>query len=237
MIGTMIGHSIMWMILIFLIIPIVASYAISWLTTKSQQHLMARFGQRASFIFSWLGTIVHELAHAFMAILFGHHIDKMVLLTNPFKQDEAQRLGYVKHSWRSTNLYQRLGNFFIGLAPMLVITLLTGVITQALWSQLFQIKTLGWHVFIGVPVWQIMVWLCLILNLNLGMNISSADWQNVRQGVVLYFVCLVIVGLIVGMIISDPALIWDGVGIWLTMVWLINLGISLVITLVTRILV
>lgn len=237
MIGTTIGHSIMWMLLIFLVMPIVASYVISWLTMKSQQHLMTRFSQHALFIFSWLGIIVHELAHAVMAMLFGHHIDQVVLLTNPFKQDEAQRLGYVKHSWQSTNLYQRLGNFFIGLAPMLVITLLTGVITQVLWSPLFQIQTLGWHVFISVPVWKIVVWLCLIFNLNLGMNISSADWQNVQQGLMLYIVCLIIVGLIVGITISDPVLIWDVLGFWLTMVWLINLVISLIITLMTRILV
>ncbi|MGO3468304.1 MAG: hypothetical protein ACTIMJ_03025 [Weissella hellenica] len=237
MMETMIGRSIIWVLLIFLIMPLAASYVISWLTMKSQRHLMLRFGQHAPFIFSWLGTIVHELAHALLALLFGHHLDKIVLLTNPFKSDKDRRLGYVDHSWHSHNLYQRLGNFFIGLAPMLVISLVTGIITQILWPNLFDIQTLGWHVFVGVPGWQIVIWICLIFNLNLGMNISSADWHNVWQGLTVYIMFLLIVGLILGLFIIDDALIWETVGYWLAMTWLINFGISLVIMGLTSILV
>jgi TRAP-type C4-dicarboxylate transport system permease small subunit len=45
------------------------------------------------------------------------------------------------------------------------------------------------------------------------------------------------VGLVIGLFILDDALIWETVGSWLAMTWLINLGISLVIMSLTSLLV
>lgn len=62
-----------------------------------------------------IGTPVHELSHAAMCIVFRHKIKKIKL----FGIDKRKgTLGYVQHSFNPRNLWQRIGNFFIGIAPV-----------------------------------------------------------------------------------------------------------------------
>ncbi len=65
----------------------------------------------------WIGTPVHELGHAIFCVLFFHKIDKIKLF-DPNSKDGS--LGFVKHSYNRKNLYQRIGNFFIGVGPIIL---------------------------------------------------------------------------------------------------------------------
>jgi len=68
-------------------------------------------------LFAWIGVPVHELGHALFALIFGHKITKIVL----FKPSEPGGLwGYVNHTYNSRSIYQRIGNFFIGIGPIIV---------------------------------------------------------------------------------------------------------------------
>lgn len=67
--------------------------------------------------FAWLGTAVHELGHALFAIIFRHKITEMVLFS-PKAKDGS--LGHVNHSYNKKSTYQRIGNFFIGIGPILL---------------------------------------------------------------------------------------------------------------------
>jgi hypothetical protein len=95
------------------------------------------------YVTGWIGTPVHELGHAIFCILFRHTITGMKLYT-PAGGDGS--LGYVRHSFDSKSIYQRVGNFFIGAGPIFagtaVLTLLmmfllpngrqvTGIMTDA----------------------------------------------------------------------------------------------------------
>ena len=72
------------------------------------------FDGRIIYLSAWICTPIHELSHAFFCLLFGHKIQKIVL----FNPDKRGTLGYVNHSYNNHNLWQVMGNFFIGIAPL-----------------------------------------------------------------------------------------------------------------------
>jgi hypothetical protein len=56
------------------------------------------------------------LSHAFFALVFGHKITEIVLF-EPNK--DGASLGHVNHSYNKKSIYNKIGNFFIGIGPVL----------------------------------------------------------------------------------------------------------------------
>jgi hypothetical protein len=81
--------------------------------------------------FGWLGTSIHELGHALFALIFFHKINE-VKLFNPSGKGGA--LGYVTHSYNKRNIYQNIGNIFIGIGPVLMGALMLFLITYLLFG-------------------------------------------------------------------------------------------------------
>lgn len=73
------------------------------------------FGMKSIMITGFIGVPVHEMSHAIFAAIFGHKITAVKLLQKP---DENGVMGYVEHSYNQNSIYQQVGNFFIGTAPI-----------------------------------------------------------------------------------------------------------------------
>ena len=94
-------------------------------------HLFVKLMGRKSMVFfnttAAIGTPVHELGHAIMCLIFGHKITDMKLW---IPRPENGVYGYVAHSYNQKNLWQKLGNLFIGLGPIFSGL---GVVVLSLW--------------------------------------------------------------------------------------------------------
>ena len=158
----------------------------------------------AQIIFGGLGIIIHELSHLVVALLVGHHIKEVALIRIPNRRDPTdQSLGYVSHTWNQASLYQRAGNVFIGIAPVLICPLvmlgLTRLLVPGVYTFLFN-QSID-QVNHG---WATIVWLLVMVSIAIGgFDLSQADLENSQTGLVsLLIVILVASGILT--LITDP---------------------------------
>jgi len=88
----------------------------SIIQTKTLENYQRSLGWKGILWTAWMGTPIHEMGHYFFAKIFHHRVDS-VRIFEP--NEESGNLGHVNHSYNPKNLYHVIGNFFIGLAPML----------------------------------------------------------------------------------------------------------------------
>lgn len=75
------------------------------------------------YITGWIGTPIHELSHALFCIIFNHQINDIKLFTA-----KSDTIGYVLHSYDSRSWYQQIGNFFIGVGPIIIGTIIVYIL-------------------------------------------------------------------------------------------------------------
>lgn len=199
-----------------LLVPLVLFvWILHGLESLIQQRLARRFGWHSVLLTGWLGTPVHELSHALMCVVFRHEIVEMAL----FRPDRNnRRLGYVIHSHNPRNLYQVIGNFFIGIAPVIGGTLvLMGLLLiffpetgraamlrvdpdQPVWAEVGgSLQRLLEGLFQPANLLTIRLWLFLYLVLCVGshMGPSGEDYRGAWRGglwvgLILLTACLVL---------------------------------------------
>ena len=103
------------------------------LRNSSLKNFQRSFGNKSIMITGFIGVPIHELSHAIFALIFGHKITEIKLFQKP---DISGVMGYVKHSYSKNSVYQQVGNFFIGVAPILggilsIVTLMRVIIPEA----------------------------------------------------------------------------------------------------------
>lgn len=102
--------------LLFLCPVFVMCFLVNYLSAYVEKLICRIVGIRTYLVcFGWLSTVVHESGHALFCILFGHRI-KEISFFSPMSGDD--RLGYVNHTFNPRNVYQVIGNLFIGLGPV-----------------------------------------------------------------------------------------------------------------------
>ncbi len=174
---------------------------------------MGNAGKYICYITGALAVPIHESSHALLALAFRHKIKEF----QPFKIDEKNRtLGYVIHGYNKKSLYQNIGNFFIGIAPMLIMSLLIfflaiflapGLLNASLDSFSALRNSAGtsqtldsfrrlWAVFAdSFKDWKFYVFVLLSMVLALHMTLSKADLRGSSSGVVFLLFIMVVVNL------------------------------------------
>lgn len=162
----------------------------------------------------FIGTPVHEASHALMCLIFGHKITEIKFF-QPNSSDGT--LGYVSHSYNPKNLYQKVGNLFIGIAPILIGFLILGGLLYLLLPEMFGdvlheldqvdfISDFGQSfVYIGkafvdmfsyIGNWQWWVFLLVGSFIGLHMTLSKADMQGALSGIIVFLLLFLIVDLV-----------------------------------------
>lgn len=97
---------------------LVLGLLMNYISGYVEQRAVSLIGSSAYLrLFAWMGTAVHELGHALFCVIFRHQITRLVL----FRPDpETGTLGYVSHAYDRSSTYQRIGNFFIGIGPIIL---------------------------------------------------------------------------------------------------------------------
>ena len=167
-------------------------------------------GRAVCYATGFIGTPVHELSHALMCLVFFHRITEIRL----FQISDDGTLGYVNHSYNPRNVYQRIGNFFIGVAPILCISaILYAAVYLLLPTFASEVAELGatgsvgaiWSsvkaFFVGVTSWQWWVFVIIGMLLALHMNLSGADIKGAWSGLIVLLVVVAIVDVVLGLVV------------------------------------
>ena len=167
----------------------------------------------------FIGTPIHELSHALMCVVFRHKIDEIKLFQI---DDENGVLGYVRHSYNPKNIYQRIGNYFISVAPIVCGTAVLFLLIKLLLPQTFDlmsayVSAYANHAKYGLTMqnvnyligafqgmatallysytlgWQFWVFVALALCIALHQNMSGADIKNSLSALPILIILLAVV--------------------------------------------
>ena len=94
----------------------ILGFLLSKLQEWTQKNYFRSVGWKGILWTAWIGTPIHELGHIFFAKLFRHRITRVAIFQ---PNADTGELGHVDHSYSPSSLYQKIGNFFIGAAPMI----------------------------------------------------------------------------------------------------------------------
>lgn len=214
-------------IFLFFLLQIVFTLGIillfGWLIAFCNRKFYANFGRyglAVCYITGFIGTPIHELSHALFCLIFGHKITKIKLFQI---NSEDGTLGYVCHTYNKRNIYHRIGNFFIGVAPILIISALLYLLAWLLIPSFIQeigtatqsmkvtdaagMLSYIWDVmvsfFSAASSWRWWVFVLIGMFLALHMSLSDADIKGAVGGVVFVIALFLIADIIIGLISAD----------------------------------
>lgn len=191
---------------IFFIFGFILSKLQEWTQKKYYQTV----GWKGILWTAWLGTPFHEFGHYFFAKIFRHKIHSFHIFQPNQKTGE---LGHINHSCNRYSLYQNIGNFFIGAAPMIFGSLMLALLLylfvpngQDIFSPLIGLNNLPDYILIGfkntfiqlfnlanLKSWNF--WLFLYLSFCIASHLapSKADRKNMWSGFLYIIVMLLLI--------------------------------------------
>lgn len=107
-----------WALLLVLGPALAIGAAMHAVADVAQRRAAATVGFRAYYYAGgWIGTAVHEAGHALFALLFGHEVTSVKWFD---ARARGGTLGHVRHRFDPWNPFHRVGEFFIGVGPLVL---------------------------------------------------------------------------------------------------------------------
>lgn len=198
-------------------------YIYSIIEKNNTKYILSTFGSSGILFTGIIGTTIHELSHIIMCFLFKHKISNFQLFNfKGYKYEET--LGYVSHKYNDNSLYQKSGNFFIGIAPLIFGTLFMILSFKLLLPDLYsQINLTDYiHNFDGIKLDNILpslynltksillllfntnnlsninfyIFIYLMFCISTHMSLSKKDFQNSILGIFSIFLIYLIICLV-----------------------------------------
>ncbi|MCF0149305.1 MAG: hypothetical protein HUJ77_13025 [Clostridium sp.] len=185
----------------FIGIIVIAGLILGFLRNTSMANYQRKLGRKAIYLTGIVGVPIHELSHLVVALLFGHKIKEVKFFQ---VSDENRTLGYVNHSYNPRNIYHQIGNFFIGVAPilcgsLLIILLLKIFVPASLENTSELLSSNGIFEFLKsiFPMSnfkrpEFYLFLYLVFNICSHISLSPADIKGASIGVIFIFAILLI---------------------------------------------
>ncbi|TGY42077.1 hypothetical protein E5347_10090 [Clostridium sartagoforme] len=213
---------------------VVVGFILGFFRERSIKNFYKAFGRKSIYITGFIGVPIHELSHAIVAIIFRHEITEIKLF-KPSSEDNT--LGYVKHRYNTKSIYQQIGNFFIGIAPILGGTISIGILMYFLIPSVYNVfmstilnninqvnlinvvlsfKELTKLVFTldNFKNVEFIIFILLAICISSHISLSKADIKGASKGLFSMFLILIILNLLgitkyvsINMIISYNMLI------------------------------
>lgn len=176
------------------------------------------------------GVILHEFSHALFCLVFRHRITDFA----PFAPQKNGNLGWVEHKWDPRSIWQNIGCFFIGVAPLafgvaaliflsllllpadaLPLPELPGSGTAAFRLQFRATFAALWKMWITpgfLSRGQTWIWLYGIIAIGSQITLSRADLAGAKSGILVLSLLLVSAALLGALLLPagsgpPPALI------------------------------
>ena len=192
---------LLWFIGVIIIIGLILGF----LRNKSMNNYQQKFGKKAIYITGIVGVPIHELSHLIIAKIFGHRIKEVKF----FQVNNSDgTLGYVNHSYNPKNIYHQVGNFFIGIAPIIcgslfIILLIKIFVPASLESTNDLLSANGLFIFLknifslsNFKRPEFYLFLYLVFSICSHISLSKADIKGAFIGVIFIFLILFIFNII-----------------------------------------
>lgn len=191
-----------------------------------------------------IGTPIHELSHALFCVIFLHKITEMKLFQI---NSEDGTLGYVNHSYNKRNIYHIIGNFFIGVAPILIGTTILTLLLKLMVPSVFDgiidhinnfvnmcgdsfefkefFKMIG-NIFVtffkGANSWLWWIYFLICFFIALHMNLSKADLKGTLIAIPFIIIIFAIINFALYYISKNA---YDGyiTGMWIGGMYLLSI--------------
>lgn len=212
-----------------LIVSIFGIFLVSGFVIGKLEHLNAiyigkAFGRIGIFITSFIGTPVHEFGHFIMCIIFRHQVVE-VKWFRPIASQTDGILGYVNNRYNPKSIYQNIGNFFIGMAPLFVGSLVIMILSRLLIPDTFNliinmkeisVKSILSAIFAAGNLKSISFWIFVFLAVSISthMELSRQDIKGSISGIVAIILIIILFSIIIKIFGIGTTNIFEGIRLY-----------------------